>query len=95
MKGTKYKAGGGAMKGTKYKAGGGAMKGTKYMSKGGAALQSEMKANPGMGNMPKSVAAALEGTGTRVGRAAGKVLKKLGPQKVTAPILVVAESPVK
>jgi hypothetical protein len=71
------------MKGTTYKAGGGAKKGTKYMSKGGAALQSEMKANPGMGNMPKSVAAALEGKGTRVVGAAGKVLKKLGPQKST------------
>ena len=44
----------------------------KYMSKGGAALQSEMKANPGISNMPKSVAAAL-----------GKVAKKLGPQKST------------
>ena len=41
------------------------MKGTKYMAKGGAALQSEMKANPGMGNMPKSVMSALMGAGTR------------------------------
>ena len=32
-----------------------AMKGTKYMAKGGAALQSEMKANPGFSNIPKSV----------------------------------------
>ena len=37
----------------------------KYMSKGGAALQSEMKANPGISNMPKSVAAALKSVGTR------------------------------
>ena len=43
---------------------GGAMKGTKYMSLGGAA-KSEMKANSGMGKMPKSVVAALEGVGTR------------------------------
>ena len=43
---------------------GDAMKGTKYMSMGGAA-KSEMKANPGMGKMPKSVVAALEGVGTR------------------------------
>ena len=50
------------MKGTKYMANGGAMKGTKYMSKGGAA-KSEMKANPGMGKMPKSVVKALERTG--------------------------------
>ena len=45
-------------------ANGGAMKGTKYMSMGGAA-KSEMKANPGMGKMPKSVVAALQGVGTR------------------------------
>ena len=75
MKGTKYKAnGGGMMKGTKYKAvGGGMMKGTKarpmggamgsrkVFSKGGAALMSEMKANPGMTNMPSSVRMALGG----------------------------------
>ena len=75
MKGTKYKAnGGGMMKGTKYKAvGGGMMKGTKarpmggamgspkVFSKGGAALMSEMKANPGMSNMPASVRMALGG----------------------------------
>jgi len=52
------------MKGTKYKAGGGAMKGTKYMAKGGAALMSEMKANPGMGNMPASVMSKLMGAVT-------------------------------
>ena len=40
---------------------GGSMKGTKYMAKGGAALMSEMKANPGMGNMPASVKMALGG----------------------------------
>jgi len=62
MKGTKYMAKGGGMKGTKYMAKGGAMKGTKYMSLGGAA-KSEMKANPGMGKMPKSVVNALERTG--------------------------------
>ena len=45
----------GGMKKTKYMAKGGAMKGTKYMSKGGAALKSEMKANPGFSNIPKSV----------------------------------------
>jgi hypothetical protein len=76
MKGTKYKAGGGAMKGTKYRAGGGAMKGTKGMTKGGAmkgakymsmggAARAEMQANPGMSNMPKSVMSALMGDGTR------------------------------
>ena len=53
---------GGGMKGTKYKSMGGGMKSTKGFSKGGAALQSEMKANPGMGNMPKSVMAALAGS---------------------------------
>ena len=53
------------MKGTKYKAMGGGMKSTKGFAKGGAALQSEMKANPGMGNMPKSVMSALMGGGTR------------------------------
>ncbi len=37
------------------------MKGTKYMAKGGAALMSEMKANPGMSNMPASVRMALGG----------------------------------
>ena len=62
MKGTKYMAKGGGMKGTKYMAKGGAMKGTKYMSMGGAA-SSEIKANPGMGKMPKSVVDALEITG--------------------------------
>jgi predicted metal-dependent phosphotriesterase family hydrolase len=82
MKGTKYKAKGGGMKKSKYMAKGGAMKGTKYMAMGGAA-KSEMKANPGMGKMPKSVVDALEGTGTRVVGTAGKVLKKLGPQKST------------
>ena len=75
MKGTKYKAkGGGMMKGTKYKAvGGGMMKGTKarpmggamgspkVFSKGGAAYQSEMQANPGISNMPKSVKLSLGG----------------------------------
>ena len=65
MKGTKYRAKGGSMKGTKYMAKGGSMKGTKYMAKGGAALASEMKANPGIGNMPKSVMSALMGGGTR------------------------------
>ena len=64
MKGTKYRAGGGGMKGTKGKAKGGEMKGTKYMSMGGAA-QAEMKANPGMGKMPRSVMSALMGQGTR------------------------------
>jgi len=64
MKGTKYMAKGGSMKGTKYMAKGGSMKGTKYMAKGGAALQSEMKANPGMSNMPNSVMAALTGAVT-------------------------------
>jgi len=64
MKGTKYKAGGGFMKGTKGKAKGGEMKGTKYMSMGGAA-QAEMKANPGMSKMPRSVMSALMGQGTR------------------------------
>ena len=54
---------GGGMKGTKYKSMGGGMKSTKGFSRGGAALQSEMKANPGMGNMPKSVMAALAGSG--------------------------------
>ena len=43
----------------------GSMKGTKYMAKGGAALMSEMKANPGMSNMPNSVRSALMGGGTR------------------------------
>ena len=52
---------GGGMKGTKYKAMGGGMKSTKGFAKGGAALMSEMKANPGMGNMPKSVMSALIG----------------------------------
>ena len=61
MKGTKYRAGGGGMKGTKYRAGGGGMKGTKGFAKGGAALMSEMKANPGVGNMPASVRMALGG----------------------------------
>ncbi len=55
---------GGSMKGTKYMAKGGSMKGTKYMAKGGAALQSEMKANPGMGNMPASVMSKLMGAVT-------------------------------
>tara|TARA_S200002703_G_scaffold78939_1_gene67958 strand:+ start:956 stop:1237 length:282 start_codon:yes stop_codon:yes gene_type:complete len=64
MKGTKYMAKGGSMKGTKYMAKGGSMKGTKYMAKGGAALQSEMKANPGMGNMPASVMSKLMGAVT-------------------------------
>jgi hypothetical protein len=64
MKGTKYKAGGGAMKGTKYKSMGGGMKSTKGFSRGGAALQSEMKANPGMGNMPASVMSKLMGAVT-------------------------------
>ena len=59
MKGTKYMAKGGGMKGTKYKAMGGGMKSTKGFAKGGAALRSEMKANPGMGNMPKSVKSAV------------------------------------
>jgi hypothetical protein len=62
MKGTKYKAKGGGMKKSKYMAKGGAMKGTKYMAMGGAA-KSEVKANPGMGKMPKSVVDALERTG--------------------------------
>jgi|TARA_R100001510_G_scaffold54062_1_gene56301 hypothetical protein len=74
MKKSKYRAGGGAnkstkgmtrgggMKNTKGMANGGAMKGTKYMSLGGAA-KSELKANPGMGKMPKSVVNALERTG--------------------------------
>lgn len=62
MKGTKYKAKGGGMKKSKYMAKGGAMKGTKYMAMGGAA-KSEIKANPGMGKMPKSVVDALERTG--------------------------------
>ena len=53
------------MKGTKYKAMGGGMQSTKGFAKGGAALQGEMKANPGMGNMPKSVMSALMGGGTR------------------------------
>lgn len=53
---------GGGMKGTKYKSMGGGMKSTKGFSRGGAALQSEMKANPGMSNMPKSVMAALAGS---------------------------------
>ena len=77
MKGTKYKAGGGAMKGTKGMARGGAMKGTKGMAKGGAmkgtkymsmggAARAEMQANPGMSNMPKSVMSALMGQGTRM-----------------------------
>ena len=66
MKGTKYKAGGGANKNVKYRSGGGGMmKGTKGFTKGGAALKSEMQANPGMGNMPKSVMSALMGAGTR------------------------------
>ena len=64
MKGRKYMARGGAMKGTKGMAKGGAMKGTKYMAMGGAA-RAEMKANPGMSNMPKSVMSALMGEGTR------------------------------
>jgi hypothetical protein len=59
MKKPKYMAKGGN---PKYMAKGG---NPKYMSKGGAALQSEMKANPGISNMPKSVAAALKGVGTR------------------------------
>ena len=66
MKGTKYKSGGGANKNVKYRSGGGGMmKGTKGFTKGGAALKSEMQANPGMGNMPKSVMSALMGAGTR------------------------------
>jgi hypothetical protein len=77
MKGTKYKAGGGANKNVKYRSVGGGMKSTKGMpmggamkgpkgfTKGGAALASEMQANPGMGNMPKSVMSALMGAGTR------------------------------
>lgn len=64
MKGTKYMAKGGGMKGTKYKSMGGGMKSTKGFSRGGAALQSEIKANPGMGNMPKSVMSALTGAVT-------------------------------
>ena len=63
MKGTKYMARGGASgsakpKGTKYMARGGAsgaVKGTKYMARGGSALASEMAANPGFSNIPKSV----------------------------------------
>ncbi len=46
-------------------AGGGGMKNTKGMAKGGAALRSEMQANPGISNMPKSVMSALMGVGTR------------------------------
>ena len=63
------------MKGTKYRAGGGANKSTKYFSRGGAALQSEMKANPGMGNMPKSVKMRLGGAvkGTKYKAKGGKV----------------------
>jgi hypothetical protein len=53
------------MKKTKGMAMGGAMKGTKGMAMGGAALRSEMQANPGIGNMPKSVMSALMGGGTR------------------------------
>jgi len=64
MKRRKYMAKGGGMKGTKYKSMGGGMKSTKGFSRGGAALQSEMKANPGMGNMPNSVMAALTGAVT-------------------------------
>ena len=60
MKGTKYMANGGGMKGTKYKSMGGGMKSTKGFSKGGAALQSEMKANPGMDKMPASILAKLQ-----------------------------------
>ena len=59
MKGTKYKAGGGAMKGTKYMSMGGAAKGTKYMSMGGAA-KAEVKANPGIDKMPASILAKLQ-----------------------------------
>tara|TARA_R100001163_G_C4880103_1_gene77809 strand:+ start:64 stop:333 length:270 start_codon:yes stop_codon:yes gene_type:complete len=69
MKKPKYMAKGGN---PKYMAKGG---NPKYMSKGGAAFQSEMKANSGMGNMPKSVVDALE----------GKVkFGKLGPYKDTS-----------
>ena len=66
---------GGGMKGTKYKSMGGGMKSTKGFSRGGAALQSEMKANPGMGNMPKSVAMKLGGAvkGTKYKAKGGKV----------------------
>ena len=53
---------------------GGSMKGTKYMAKGGAALMGEMKANPGMGNMPNSVKQALMGGGVR-GKAQANMLK--------------------
>ena len=74
MKGTKGMAKGGAMKRTKGMARGGAMKGTKYMAMGGAA-RAEMKANPGMSNMPKSVMSALMGQGTRV-QAQSPMLKK-------------------
>ena len=81
MKGTKYMAKGGAMKGTKYMAKGGAMKGTKYMSMGGAA-KSEMKANPGMGKMPKSVVDALE-KGAASSTGVGGLVKALGAKKVT------------
>jgi|TARA_R100000030_G_scaffold54145_1_gene40741 hypothetical protein len=86
MKGTKYKSnGGGMMKGTKYKAnGGGMMKGTKarpmggamgspkVFSKGGAAYQSEMQANPGMSNMPKSVKLSLGGDIAKIKSTKGK-----------------------
>ena len=55
------------------------MKGTKYMAMGGAA-KSEMKANPGMGKMPKSVVDALEGhrNACMVGTAWKSLTKKLG-----------------
>ena len=49
------------MKGTKARPMGGAMGSPKVFSKGGAALMSEMKANPGMTNMPSSVRMALGG----------------------------------
>jgi len=95
MKGTKYKAGGGANKNTKYRAGGGvgankstkgmpmggAMKGPKGFTKGGAALASEMQANPGMGNMPKSVMSALMGAGTRAQGQANMLRQPKGMSK--------------
>jgi hypothetical protein len=74
MKKSKYRAKGGGMKGTKYRAKGGGMKGTKYMSVGGA-LKSEMKANPGMGNIPASVKKALAGSAIGFGVGSKNLLR--------------------
>ena len=60
---------------------GGAMRGPKGFTKGGAALRSEMQANPGVGNMPKSVMSALMGAGTRAQGQANMLRQPKGMSK--------------